>query len=464
MGCTKKQNELKSYWAVFMKKTDVMKVVAGLFILGFAIIFFLVFTRSQVEVVFPQVNHIGAAGPARLDFTELMDTASVEERISVVPQVEVRFKWVQKTLWIWPETPPEPGEYELVLQPGSKSLEGRPIEETAVWPFSIRDPQLVFLYPASGQTELWKYDPISGTNTQLTNTGGKVYDYTVSKDGELIAFSVTNASGGYDLWTIGRDGGNPKKLVDCGNEACIEPAISPDGLKIAYSRAASGIGEHLEGSTIWLVDIKGKKSSLLVDDPTIYGRGSVWSPMGDRLAFLDLSNGLFRIFDFEKLEITNLQSTGQEAGVWSPDGSKMLIPSEYLVGIQSFTGLSLVDFEAEITEPLFTQNQNMVDYFAPDYSPRGKEIIVGRREQLTNGRSSSQIWLVDLESKKFEPITADHNYSHGGFHWGPTGKQVVYQRYLLGSSEATPEILLWDRGSGISRLIIENAAIPQWLP
>jgi len=447
-----------------MKKTDVMKVVAGLFILGLAIIFFLVFTRSQVEVVFPQVNHIGAAGPVRLDFTKSMDTASVEERISIVPQVEARFKWVEKTLWIWPETPLELGEYELVLQPGSKNLKGRPIEETAVWTFSIRDPQLVFLYPANGKADLWKYDSVSGRNTQLTSTDGKVYDYTVSKDGELIVFSVTNALGGYDLWTIGRDGDNPKKLVDCGNEVCIEPAISPDGLRIAYSRAAWAAGESLAGSTIWLVDIKGKKSSLLVDDPAIYGTGSVWSPLGDRLAFLDETNGLFRIFDFKKLEITNLQSAGQEAGAWSPDGSKMLIPSEYLVGIQSFTGLSLVDFEAQITEPLFTQNQNTVDYFAPDYSPRGNEIIVGRREQLTNGRSSSQIWLVDLGSKKLEPITNDHNYSHGGFHWSPTGNQVVYQRYSLGSSKATPEILLWDRDSGTSKLIIENAAIPQWLP
>jgi len=447
-----------------MKKTDVIRIVAGLFIPGLAIILFWVFSRSQVNVVFPLEDQIGAAGPARLDFTELMDTASVEERISIDPQIAARFNWVGKTLWIWPEIPFEPGEYELVLHSGSKSLEGRPIEETAVWTFLIREPRLVFLYPANGKTELWKYDPISDSHKQLTSTGGKVYDYTVSMDGELIAFSVINALGGYDLWTINRDGENPKKLVDCGNEVCIEPAISPDGSKIAYSRAAWVTGESLAGSTIWLVDIKGKKSSLLVNDPTIYGTGSVWSPLGDRLAFLDETNGLFRIFDFKKLEITNLQSAGQETGAWSPDGSKMLIPSEYLVGIQSFTGLSLVDFEAEITEPLFTKNQNMVDYFAPDYSPRGNEIIVGRREQLTNGRSSSQIWLVELESKKLEPITADHNYSHGGFHWSPTGNQVVYQRYSLGSSKATPEILLWDRDSGTSKLIIENAAIPQWLP
>ena len=134
------------------------------------------------------------------------------------------------------------------------------------------------------------------------------------------------------------------------------------------------------------------------------------------------------------------------------------------MGIQAFSGLSLVDFEAEKIEPLLSQNTNSVDYFTPDYSPHGDQVLVGRREQLINGRSSIQLWLIDLETKKFEAITTDYNFSHGGFHWSPTGDQVVYQRFLLGSSKATPEIIIWDVTTGKSRLIAENAAIPIWLP
>ena len=50
------------------------------------------------------------------------------------------------------------------------------------------------------------------------------------------------------------------------------------------------------------------------------------------LAFLDEMNGLIRVFDIEKREITNLLSSSQGVGTWSPDGRRMIIPSEYQGG------------------------------------------------------------------------------------------------------------------------------------
>ena len=103
-------------------------------------------------------------------------------------------------------------------------------------------------------------------------------------------------------------------------------------------------------------------------------------------------------------------------------------------------------------------------FSGPKYSPWDNKIIAGRREQLINGRSSNQIWWIDLTSSKMEPITTDQTYSHGSFDWSPEGEQVVYQRYPLGDSNAIPEILVWEQSTATSKLIVENAAIPHWLP
>ena len=449
-----------------MKKTFLIKLAVLVVCVGLVVtLFSIIMTKRSVRVVFSEQAQIGVAGPIRLRFTQPMEKISVEDRIRFEPDVKVRFSWVENDLFIWPESSFRIDQYQLILEGGSADAKGRLIEDASVWSFSIRQPEFVYLYPASGPSDLWKSDTSGGSTTQLTRTDGGVFDYAVSKSGEIIAFSTANSLGGKDIWIMDRDGHKIEKLVNCGKDQCIEPAVSPDDTKIAYSKLVRGEATTGGGSKIWFVDLSTKKPNLLVDDPTINGAAAEWSPLGDRLAFLDEMNGLIRVFDIEKSEITNLLSSGQEAGAWSPDGRRMIIPLQYQVGVQAFSGLSLVDFEAEKIEPLFSQNPNSVDYFAPDYSPEGNQVIVGRREQLTNnGRSSIQLWLVDLATKKFEAITTDHNYSHGGFHWSPTGDQVVYQRFLLGSSKATPEIFIWDVDTGKSRLITENAAIPEWLP
>ncbi len=447
-----------------MKKTFVITVVVLCVVIGLVFIFLLRGIGGPVEAVFGEEDQIGEAGPIRLNFAQSMDKTSVEERVRIEPRVETRFNWVENSLLVLPEISFDVGQYKLVLEVGSSTTKGEFIGKTVAWTFSVREQEIIFLYPADGASDLWKSDLAGNLIKQLTKTNGKVYDYSVSKDGEMIVFSAINSENGKDLWLVDREGNDPGKLLACGSDYCFEPAISPDGSRMAYSRVINREGVSERGSNIWLMDVTHRKPSLLVDDPSINGSRSVWSPTGDRLVFLDEMQGFIRVFDLNKREITNLQSTGMEIGAWSPDGKKMLIPSEYLVGVQSFSGLSLVDFEEEIIEPLFAQNQNMVDLFTPKYSPRGDQIIVGRREQLINGRSSIQIWLIDLRSKKMEPITTDQNYSHGGFHWSPRGEQVVFQRYPLGSSNATPEIFIWDQVTGTSQLIIENAAIPKWLP
>ena len=103
----------------------------------------------------------------------------------------------------------------------------------------------------------------------------------------------------------------------------IQPALSPDGLRLAYVRA-----DH-DGSALWLADADGDNAERLDLDggeiDLVDPRWPTWSPDGERLAFSADVDGQSEIFTVAGIDGEDLERLTEDDGddrhpSWSPDG------------------------------------------------------------------------------------------------------------------------------------------------
>jgi hypothetical protein len=126
--------------------------------------------------------------------------------------------------------------YRVRLTEGALTEDGRAIRKEMQALIQVRLPEVVFMSPVTGDPEIWISSIEPAVLRPVTQTGGSVYDFGVTPDGEHIIYSARNEMEGLDLWMIDRQGANKRLLLDCGPDWCSNPALSPDGARLAYAR------------------------------------------------------------------------------------------------------------------------------------------------------------------------------------------------------------------------------------
>lgn len=327
---------------------------------------------------------------------------------------------------------------------------------------NAREPSVLYL--ANSQApELWVNSAQGDTPRQLTVTGGKVFDYNVSGDGSKIIYSVQNEQKGLDLWEMDRQGDQTRLLLACAADWCINPAYSPDGKKIAYSRRrASQEGVEPDAPGVWIFDPAADSTDPLYTNANIGGFTPVWSPDGQSLAFFDgLSLGV-RIFEINSGADMFFESHAGMVGEWSPD-SRQFLYLDYLSGqVQPYAVVYLVDVETRQPRRLLGGEGDPVDYSTPSWSPDGDVLAVALRP--LSGSLSKQLWLMRPDGSQVQSITTDQTFTHASYHWSPDGQMLVFQRLQLGASASRPQVAVWKRSDGTILQLAEDAFQPRWLP
>jgi Tol biopolymer transport system component len=226
-----------------------------------------------------------------------------------------------------------------------------------------------------------------------------------------IAF-VSNRDGGFQVFVMDADGGNPTRLTD--QLSNFMPTWSPDGSKIAFqsNRAQPSPSVY----QIYVIDADGSNQTRLTDIPSPFGaHDPTWSPDGTRIAFTSTitGNGEIYVIDADGGDVTQLTNDGdhKEHIAWSPDGSKIAYTNWFKRDIYTIN--------ADGTNPTNLTNVPDAMDSRPDWSPDGSKIVFDSRR---DGPGVS-VYVMNADGSNVTRLT--HSIDHQPA-WSPDGNKIAY--------------------------------------
>ena len=243
--------------------------------------------------------------------------------------------------------------------------------------------------------------------TRLTRHPAEEFDPAWSPDGTKIAFSRFTGLR-FQVFLMDADGSHATQLTH-GDGSASDAAWSPDGTRIAFTRCRGTCD-------LYVIKADGTAERRLTHGEQPGEQSPTWSPDGRRIAFVDI-NGLF-VMDAEGGPWQRLtDGPADDANpAWSPvaaviafDGSRGLFDGDiYLVGANGGQ-------PANVTESLPLDS-------SPSWSPDGRRIAFMRRQ---NKRARARLWLMNADGSGQKNLHAiGDEYSRPS--WSPDGKKLVY--------------------------------------
>ncbi len=434
-------------------------------------------SRPNLMEIHPDFGAVDVTvtSPIRLVFSRSMRPETVTERLQIEPTIDGSFSWDKNVLTFTPDrTWPSGREINLRLEAGARAASwlAFPMQEQK-WSFTTSVDLLAYLWPSDGPADIYALNPTTGEMLQLTHGLG-VLEYTVSNDGIMIYFSASNGLGGSDLYQVDRlkaasltdESYQPKELLDCGLAQCRSPAVSHDGLYLAYEYLIPDPKGGLAPAQIWRMSLASSYASP-VGQATHETVLPSWSTLG-WLAYYDRTSSAYVLINPQTHAQEELPNQTGQPGSWSLDGEFFLAPE---ISYSSSNGnhetgsshLLRYGINANNSEDI--SGAEAVEDVEGNYSPDGKLIAFARKyldvAQWSLGR---QIWIMNTDGSNPHPITGEENYNHYDLAWSRDSLRLAYVRFNQAKLSDPPELwMIGIDGNSPVQLVIRGYS-PIWIP
>jgi eukaryotic-like serine/threonine-protein kinase len=314
------------------------------------------------------------------------------------------------------------------------------------------------------------------TITQVT-TSGKVRDAAISPDGKYV-LSIVEDSGLRSLWLRNIPTGSNTQVLPPESALYQNPAFSPDGNYVYYSKAADAAGNSFN---LYRIPVLGGDSVLLVHDVDV---GPVFSPEGQRMAYLRANDPVLGKFLILTAKMDGSDEKTAYSGptpfpvwlAWSPDGK--LIAYILAAGQDAQGVVRTIDLATGKDQPLAT----LTDKFATSlaWMPDGRGLMIVYTDRSTGFRRA-QIGFVSFPDGQFHALTNDTN-GYQTLSISADGKSIAAMQrqgsesvvLLPGSGHGNPVLVagiptnenvrqvLWDKDGNL--LVVSSHAILRTSP
>jgi eukaryotic-like serine/threonine-protein kinase len=240
------------------------------------------------------------------------------------------------------------------------------------------------------------------TITQVTNSG-KVLDAAISPDGKYV-LSIVEDKGKMSLWLRNIPTASNTQVLPPESAIYQNPAFSPDGNYIYYSKASDAAGNSFN---LYRIPVLGGDSAVVAKDVDV---GPVLTPDGERMAYLRANDPVVG-----KYLILTANADGSDEKVvhsapipnpnwlaWSPDG-KMIAYVQALGGDAEGT-IHTIELSSGQDKPLSVLKGKYAWSFG--WMPDGHGLMVVYQNKTGTSRRR-QIAYVSYPDGEFRALTND---------------------------------------------------------
>jgi TolB protein len=228
-------------------------------------------------------------------------------------------------------------------------------------------------------------------------------------------YFVSDRSGAKEIWSMDWDGSNQKQISKL-RSTSIEPAISPDGTKVAFTSFAK------VNPAIFVYSIETGRALPFYNQVASLNAGANFTPDGKHIVYSSTAAG-----GDAQLYIANLDGTDfkriayrraicVEPKVNPKTGSELLFVSG--PGPQQIYRMDMAGSGVEMVSPGGGEASN------PAWNPNGQHIAFSWTRGFATGKFN--VFVMDVTSRKYDQLTHDEGRNENPT-WAPDGMHLVFQ-------------------------------------
>jgi len=265
--------------------------------------------------------------------------------------------------------------------------------------------------------------------------GGSASGYVIPKRA-VFEGTTTNEWEDWGFWTSRLNGSDPERVipdVDPGGARPHDPVLSPDGLRIAFTRYEY----KTEQTCLEVTSVEGGRA-VPVFCSWSFG-GVTWSPDGNELAFSGYTKATLNVgilvfnLQTEELRLVADWLGPQRNPTFSPDGTKIAFETDFVPGEEEVIepGIWIVNSNGTGAHQLTTGWER-----EPDWSPDGTQLVAWAyyeppEEEESEKEDEGAFVLLNSSTGATEKWLLNKDYeAEYTPRWSPEGDRIYFSRWI----------------------------------